>query len=235
MQVTPGGVRSLGRWPRWLALAALALPAAAQGRTVEDEQIWLNATVMQTQENGFAWFAEVQPRFTEGAQHLRQLILRPAVGYRLSPAVTVYAGYAHVDLPRRGPDRNEDRFFAQLSWIMAKPGDATLSSRTRIEHRQVSSGDDVGWRARAMLRYVDPLGAPERTRLLVSAEGFVAFDDTDWGATAGFDQLRSFAGVEVPIGGRNTLELGYLNQFVNDPGGQERMNHVASAAIFIRL
>lgn len=213
--------------------AALSAPAAAA--TVEDEQIWANATLMGTADSGLAYFVEVQPRFADGASRMSQLILRPAIGWRLSPKVTAYAGYAHIALPiENGADRNEERFFGQISWTVGKVAGGTLSSRSRIEHRRLSNGDDTGWRLREMLRYVHPLGNPDRTRALVSVEGFAALNDTDWGANGGFDQLRSFAGVEVPIGGKSTLELGYLNQAVNDPGRRIRMNHVASVAIFIR-
>ncbi len=69
----------------------------------------------------------------------------------------------------------------------------------------------------------------------MSSELFWALNDTDWGARSGFDQVRSFGGVEVPVGGKSTLELGYLNQTINDPGGQRRMNHGVSIAAFIRL
>ena len=219
-----------------LAAIALTIAAPAAAATVEDEQVWLNATVMQTTKGGFAWFAEVQPRIGNGVSRMQQLILRPAIGWRLSDKVTAYGGYAHVALPiEDGPDRNEERFFGQVSWTMGPVGGGTLSSRSRVEHRRLSNGRETGWRLREMLRYVHPIGAPQRTRALVSLEGFAALNDTDWGARAGFDQLRSFAGVEVPIGGKSTLELGYLNQAINDPARRIRMNHVASLAVFLRL
>jgi hypothetical protein len=215
------------------ALLAIAAPAAAE--TVQDEQVWVNATLMQTTRSGFAYFIEVQPRFGDGAGRLSQLLLRPAIGWRLSGKVTVYGGYAHVVSPvENGTDRNEERLFGQLSWTVGEVAGGTLSSRSRIEHRRLSDGNDTGWRLREMLRYVRPLRSAEKMRALVSLEGFAALNDTDWGAKAGFDQLRSFAGVEVPIGGKSTLELGYLNQAINDPGRRLRMNHVASLAIFIR-
>jgi hypothetical protein len=216
-----------------LAASLLACPAAAA--TVEDEQVWINGTVMQTLNSGLAYFVEVQPRFGNGAGQLSQFLLRPAIGWKLSGKVTAYAGYAHVATPvDDAADRNEERLFGQVSWTIGPIGRGTLSSRSRIEHRRQNNGGDTGWRLRQMLRYVHPIGAPQRIRALVSAEGFAALNDTDWGAAAGFDQVRSFAGVEVPMRGKSTLELGYLNQAINDPGRRIRMNHVASASIFVR-
>lgn len=220
-----------------LAVAALfgaASPAAA--RTVHDEQIWLNGTVIGVLPNSnVAYFLEAQPRLVDGAGRLGQLLLRPAIGWRFSGAVTAYAGYAHVVMPiEGGRDRNEERLFTQLSWTLPKMGAGTLSSRTRLEHRRLSNGDDTGWRIREMIRYVHPLGRPSAAHPLIWAEAFVALNDTDWGARGGFDQLRSFIGAEIPLPGRSTLEAGYLNQAINDPGGRSRMNHVASLTLFIR-
>ncbi len=217
-----------------------ASPAAA--RSVTDEQVWLNATVIGTLPGSkVAYFLEAQPRFTDGAGRLGQLLLRPAIGWKFSGAVTAYAGYAHVVNPvEGGRDRNEERLFAQLSWTSAgsgagpKRGAGTLSSRTRLEHRRLSNGDDTGWRLREMVRYVHPLGDPGRTRALAYGEAFVAFDDTDWGARKGFDQLRSFVGAEIPLAGKSTIEAGYLNQLVNATGGVTRVNHVLSLTLFVR-
>lgn len=217
-----------------MLLGGIAMPARAA--TVEDEQVWLNATVIGTLPgSNVAYFAEVQPRFVDGAGRLGQLILRPAIGWKFSNAVTAYGGYAHVVNPvEGGRDRNEERLFVQLSWTLPKIGEGTLSSRSRIEHRQQSNGEDTGWRLREMIRYVHPLGRPAATRLLLSTEAFVALNDTDWGARGGFDQLRSFIGAEIPLAGRSTIEAGYLNQTVNAPGGLTRMNHVASISLFVR-
>lgn len=218
-----------------LAAALLALAAPAAARTVEDHQAWFNVNVSGTTGSGFAYLAEVQPRFFENAGRLGQVDVRGAIGWRLSPSVTAYGGYVHSFLPiENGRDRNEERFFGQVSWTVGKVSGGTLSSRTRLEHRQRNNGDDIGWRFRELVRYVHPLTTPEKTRALVSFEGFVAFNDTDWGANAGFDQARTFAGVEVPIGGKSTLELGYLNQTINDPSRRIRMNHIASLQLFIR-
>lgn len=219
-----------------LTLAALLFAAVpAQAQTAEDEQLWVNLTVMKTEANGIAWFAEVQSRVGNGLTDVQQLLLRPAVGYKLSDALTVYLGYAHVVLPRADGDRNEERGFAQATWTIGKVGRGTLSSRSRLEARTLSNERDVGWRGREMLRFVHPITSPEKVRALVSAEVFVALNTTDWGARRGFDQLRSFAGVEVPIGGKNTLELGYLNQWIDDPGRASRVNHVAAISAFFRL
>lgn len=205
-------------------------------RTTQDEQLWVNLTAMGAVSGKLVYFAEIQPRMGDGVSRLDQLLLRGAVGWKLSPSLTVYQGYAHVVLPvDGGRDVNEERSFQQLNWVMGKPWGGELSSRTRLEQRWRSDGDDMGWRLREMLRYEKPLKpGSHAVNALIYGEGFVALNDTDWGAKGGFDQLRSFVGAELGLGGASTAEIGYLNQWINQRGGNARVNHVASVTLFFR-
>lgn len=211
-----------------------ASPAAAETR--EDEQVWVNLTAMGAIAGDVVYFAEIQPRMGDGVSRLDQLLLRGAVGLKLSPSVTVYQGYAHVVVPTEGgKDVNEERSFQQLNWAMGKPWGGELTSRTRLEQRWRSDGGDTGWRLREMLRYEKPLKPGTNTvNALVYAEGFLALNDTDWGARGGFDQLRSFVGVELGVKDATTVELGYLNQVIDQTRGRTRVNHAASVSLFFR-
>jgi len=86
-----------------------------------------------------------------------------------------------------------------------------------------------------MLRYEKPLKrGSQAVNALVYAEAFVALNSTNWGAKAGFDQIRSFVGSELKLMGKSTAEIGYLNQYIDRGGRQARMNHVASITLFFR-
>lgn len=218
-------------------LALLALSAApVRAATSEDEQFWLNLTSMGSIKGKLVYFAEIQPRAGDGVSRIDQALFRGALGWKLSPSVTLYQGLAHVVVPvDGGQDVNEERGFQQLNWTMGNPWGGELSSRTRLEQRWRSDGDDMGWRLREMLRYEKPLRAgSEALNALVYAEVFVALNDTDWGARGGFDQLRSFIGAELGLPGASTLEVGYLNQLINQRGGDTRVNHVAAVTLFFR-
>jgi hypothetical protein len=218
-----------------IAFLLASVPSLAAAGPIEDQQIWVNVTAIGSLKDRLIYFAELQPRTGDGAERVSQVLLRGALGWQFSKAVSLYGGYAHVESPvRNGPDTNEERFFTQLTWQMGTVAGGSVSTRTRLEHRRLSTGGETGWRVRSMLRYVHPITRPDAPRALVWAEPFVAFNDTDWGARSGFDQLRSFAGLEVPLPGKSTIEVGYLNQAVNAAGPRNRMNHVASLTIFIR-
>ena len=221
-----------------LSLSALAscLGAPAHAETSQDEQFWLNLTSMGSIKDDLVYFAEIQPRVGDGISRIDQALFRGAIGWKFSPSVTLYQGFAHIVVPvEGGKDVNEERSFQQINWTLGKPWAGELSSRTRLEQRWRSDGDDMGWRLREMLRYEKPLNpGSDALNALVYAEGFVALNDTDWGVRGGFDQLRSFIGAEVGLPGASTLEVGYLNQVINQRGGDTRVNHVASVTLFFR-
>lgn len=221
---------------RILVPAAIAIlsatPALAQTR--EDERLWINLTATGSIGDKLLYFAEVQPRLRDGGGELDQLLLRPAIGWKLNNTLSLYQGYARVvNNPASGADRFEDRSFQQANIGVGKVGPGALSFRLRMEQRWLNDGNDTGWRARAMTRYALPL-SEGGTKLLGWAEPFLALNDTDWGARKGFDQLRSFIGVELPAGGKSTVELGYLNQWIDRPAGARDVNHTLSVTVFVR-
>ena len=196
-----------------LTAALMLVGAPASAETSQDEQFWLNLTSMGSIKDDLVYLAEIQPRVGDGVSRIDQALFRGAIGRKFSPSVTVYQGFAHIVAPvEGGKDVNEERSFQQLNWTFGKPWAGELSSRTRLEQRWRSDGNDMGWRLREMLRYEKPLEPnSDALNALVYAEGFVALNDTDWGARDGFDQLRSFIGAEVGLPGASTLEVGYLN------------------------
>ncbi len=210
------------------SLALCGTPAAAQTR--EDEQVWINVTAMGSIKDRLIYFAEVQPRVGDGVSRLEALLLRPAIGYQVTRRLALYMGYAHVE---EGPaDRDEERLFQQATWTVPGLRSGELQSRTRLEQRWRSDGRDMQWRLRQMVRYEHEI--VPRVAALGSAEAFFAFNKPDWRPRSGFDQLRSFAGAEIRLKGRSTIEAGYLNQLIDLPGRAKQVNHVASIALFVR-
>lgn len=218
------------------AALSFSCSGEALAETRHDEQIWINLTAMGPISGKLVYFGEFQPRIGDGASRTVTAIMRGAIGWKLSPAVTVYQGYAHVVQPvAGGRDVNEERGFQQISWNIGKPWGGELSSRTRLEQRWRSDGDDMGWRLREMLRYEKALKpGTHGPSALVYSELFVALNDTDWGARGGFDQVRNFVGLEIPVKGATTIEAGYLNQWIDQGAGRSRMNHAAAISLWVR-
>jgi Protein of unknown function (DUF2490) len=239
MTQTPKGRRAPIWYATILAGAAslAASPVAAQ--TLHDEQMWVNLTAMGSIKGRLVYFAEAQGRGGVGPRDFRQLLLRPAIGWRLSDKVTAYLGYARVETGTSDTlSTHEDRLFQQLNAPLFQIGSAAVTSRTRLEERWRNDGDEMGLRLRQMFRVAAPLATPPKgrpVRALAWSETFIGLNNTDWAAKSGFDQQRSFIGVEAPILDKSTIELGYLNQIVKRPSGGQRMNHILSITVFFRL
>lgn len=221
--------------PLIAAILAMLLPAAAHAE--EDTQAWGAAIAQGTVKgDAFVWL-EAQWRLTDDASRTGQVILRPAAGIRFAPDSTALAGYAYIrSTPEGGAATNEHRLWQQVQLPLVRDGDGRplVISRTRLEQRMVQGRDDTGWRLRQFVRVQVPLNPDGSVQAVGYTEAFVALNDTDWGARAGFDQWRNFVGIGVPLSRRLRMEPGYLNQRIFRPG-EDRTNHIVNATLFYRL
>jgi hypothetical protein len=207
----------------------LALPCPAFAAE-EDLQAWTAATAtIGTGGRTVVWM-EAQLRLRDEGARVGQVLLRPAVGYRLGATETAFLGYAYVQTAvADGPDTREHRVWQQLSFRALGDGAGpTITGRTRLEQRMVEGADDVGLRLRQMVRITAPLSG--RARAVGWAEGFAGLGATTWGQPAGFDRLRTFAGIALPLGKGASLEPGYMNEWIARKGA-DRVNHIASLTI----
>ncbi len=222
-------------------LAGLAWAPIASADTDNDFGAWGAVQAQgsfvnsELEQNRWLWWMEGQVRLFNDASRFGQSIIRPGVGYKLSDHISIWSGYAWIYTSPLGKDDiDEHRIWQQLSW-----GDAyswgNLATRTRLEQRFVSSGNDTGWRFRQLLKYTHPI-ISNRVYLSVWDEVFVNINNTDWGANSGFGQNRAFAGIGIFIDPKHQyrFEFGYLNQFINREKSTNQMNHVISASLFIR-
>lgn len=219
-----------------LAMAASAvLPAAAYAQK-EDVQQWTLLAATGRVAGDVVVYAEIQPRVTDDVGRFGQLLARPAIGAQLSRDGQLLVGHAYVrtePLGRRATD--DHRAWQQVLWTAARSaGGFTLTSRTRLEQRTAEGFDDLGWRLRQQVRAQAPIRRGGKLQAIAWTEPFYSLDSTDWGRRRGFDQVRTFIGLGVPITTGLTAEPGYLNQTVFRRG-EDRVNHVANLTLFYRF
>ena len=222
-------------------------------------RIWIPAAVAllaaapahaQTEQNGQAWFAvnavtalsdkvdatlELHTRVDDSLTGLTQLLVRPSVSYKLNPNLALTAGYLFFRHdPEAGRTTNEHRVWEQIGYtILSRPDGLRLTGRTRLEQR-FREGGDTGWRVRQQVRVEAPLHTASKVNAVVWNEAFFGLNDTGWGPRAGFDQTRTFVGLNLPLIDRVRLEPGYLNQLIARPG-PNAMNHVLAVNFNVRL
>lgn len=189
-------------------------------------------------DTGLDFWMEGQGRFNDDSSRFNQGIVRAALGYRLTPRMTIWAGYGFI--PNNPPNRRdnviEHRAFQQLTWQPENPIHGfSLSSRTRLEQRTVEGFSELGWRFRQLVKLTHPLHGSASLYWSFWDELFVNFDDTDWGANGGVDQNRAFAGVGLKVASKTNLEIGYMHQFVNRERRDDAHNHILSITVLHRF
>lgn len=210
-------------------LAMLAMPAQA---AEEETQAWQQLLVTAPVRDGVTLTMEVQNRLFDDASDYGQLLLRPSIGFRVFDKTTFSVGYAYVNTDIEGrPVTHEHRAWQQLAFPIMAAGPIQITGRTRLEERTFEHADDVGWRLRQQIRFTMPLDN-SGIKAVAWTEGFFAFNDTDWGAISGFDRMRNFVGLNIPLAEKMTLEPGYLNQYVNR-SGEDKIDHTLSVTLSV--
>lgn len=194
-----------------LALIALAfaVPVAAQQ---QDEQVWLQVNTNVPVADRWRMTLEQIARFGERAEGLYQTEFGGLIGYKLTPRVELGGGYRKVGFHNGNTAPNEDRLRQQ---VVATFGPVT--TRLRVDELFLSTGGEVGFRVRPLLRYSRPVG--NRLAVFVSHESFFLPNSTRWGQRAGYERMRNLIGVTVPVGRQVAADIGYLNQYRFARGG----------------
>jgi hypothetical protein len=213
--------------------ALLARTAGAE--TIDDGGLWLAVFAQgDVHQDGAArelkWWFDGHSRFLDDADGFNQSIFRPGLGISLTDRTTLWAGYGWIHTsPLAGPDFEEHRIWQQTTWS-GECEPLSFALRSRLEERFLETGDDVGFRFRQLVRAQHNLLAAERITLVAWDELFLNLNDTDWGAQTGFDQNRLFLGFGwrfYPDASWRT-EIGYLNQYIDNPAAPNRSNHILS-------
>lgn len=172
--------------------------------------------------NGQARFFDDFGRFSQG-------LIRLMPGYQIHKNIGVYMGYTWVptDLPNRA-DVYEHDINQAVSWGIPQDW-GRFSGRTMLEERFIEQQNQVGVRIRQQFRADYPIMAlDKRFKLIVWDEAFFNLNTVNWGAAAGFDQNRAFAGFgwQFDKAGHYTLELGYMNLYLNHDTKADYMSHL---------
>jgi len=190
----------------FVALAAAAIPAHAQS-----VQPWPGIVVTKPLGDGWIGSVEVIGR-AGGDERQSQFEGRFQLGHTLGRSVTVWAEWVHVaNFVPRASNTVEDQAVEQLNWAIGSVGSVRFATRSRLEQRFLSNLPGTNWRFRQQLRAVYATGGAKSVGLVLWSEPFLALNRTP-GQHHTLDQLRTFAGVTVPVTHTLDFEVGYLNQ-----------------------
>jgi hypothetical protein len=135
-------------------------------------------------------------------------IVRPGLGYRLSPTTSLWGGYAYIGAfaDGDGDDVTEHRAWQQILH-QDTLGPLLFQFRGRVEQR-FRPDESPALRLRALARANVALWRGGPLAFASWNETFVAVGRTSWGSPAGFDQNRLFLGLALAAG-QVRVEAGY--------------------------
>lgn len=207
----------------------------AASETIQDFRLWTPVYVNFPISGPVKGYLEANPRFSDDASQINQLLLRPAVGYQLTPTISLWQGYAWV-ANYQPSYTQEHRIFQQLIYNN-KFSTFTLFSRSRLEERWIQHAIGTAVRARTMLRGTFPLPASPALAIAVYDEIFVNLNTIRQGPEAGFEQNRFFLGLNYTFSANLNVDAGYQLQIINTPlsGTVNQANHILLLQFFINL
>jgi hypothetical protein len=212
-----------------LALVA-ALAPAAHAQTTRGNAVW--AGLLATQDltpgpRGPSLWLDVHGRREESGTNV---LVRPAVGYRIMPWLAVYAGYAWTpSFPDDAERFDEHRLFEQVIVSHGFAHGLSVQSRSRFEHRFAEGSDEVAHRFRQFVR-LGWMHADHPIGVVVWDELFVGFRGAEWGAASRYDQNRFFVGPVFRIAPWARVEPGYL--LVHLDRANDRFVHAVAVNFF---
>lgn len=216
----------------WLGLV-VPTPALADS----DPQIWLTNSATIGLSRKFAVSEEIIARFSDRRNGLYEIENSLLLGYRLTPKITLWAGYTHDPLYEGGRFTvMEHRLRTQVTFDnIAKIGPGMLSLRLRAEQRWREGINETAVRVRPFARYAVPLDRDRRTVLHITHESFIDLNRSSFQRVAGEERMRNLVAIRTAVSRRVGLEVGYLNQYGFVPGRQDSADHVASFAVNLSL
>lgn len=218
----------------WLRLPLLACTALLAAPAMADDfQQWTSWSVGKALGS---WEATLDGTFytVDDLGHPGDIEVRGLLMKRVGRGVKLGGGYTWVKArPLNGFNGTEHRIVEQLNADLATGSWGSLASRTRLEQRFLPGGDRPGHRLRQQLRYSIAAGPGAAAKLVLQSELYMLLNDAGVGPGAGINQLRSAAGVQLPLADGFTIEPAYLNQTIFQ--GNRRTNHVFALSLALRL
>ncbi len=194
-----------------IGVAIICMPHVVSAAD-DDFGVWsvLNATDAFHTESGpsrWRYWIDAQARYFDLGSGVNQYLVRPAIGYQLGGSVQVWAGYARFrSRNRSGAVADENRTWQQVNWTVGQWLGGTVTMRTRLLQRNLSTGDDTGLVLRFLAKYTRPIGDNGKKSLIIGVEPFFDLRDTDWGGDDGILQNRVSVGVGWPVRENLTIE-----------------------------
>lgn len=177
----------------------------------------------------------------------QQLMLRPAVNYQLNKKISLSGGYGFVDTFPYGDAPvaakfPEHRLFEQVI-VNQRIKKLDFQNRFRLEQRNLGtmarqpdgSFERIGWRYENRVRYMLRTNIPLSKKNYIGLYNEIMFNFGKNVANNVFDQNRAYIAYGREFGRDTRLELGFLEQTLQQRSGLIENNHTLQIAIYSKI
>lgn len=172
------------------------------------------------------YYMDGQLRFIKRSDIFDQTIGNLGIGYQSKADLSLWLGGTWVltNDPIEGPE-HEYRVWQQANWRALTQPRFTLDTRTRFEQRKDEDAEEWALRLRHKETMTVPISRFKGYSLVLADEIFFNINHPQWiNNNQIIDQNRASIGIAIPASKKNTLEVGYLNQYlIRDPN---QMYHI---------
>ncbi|KJV05127.1 DUF2490 domain-containing protein [Methylocucumis oryzae] len=211
-----------------------SLPFVPVADATDDRQTWVSSTY-QTDFGGSRYlaFLELAPRFNQDSSEFNQFIIRPLLGYKITPKLQLWLGYTwqgeYSDNNGVGFDNATHDLMQQVQWIENISPALNLQYRFRLEQRFFADADS-GHRMRHRLRLQYTLPGTQ-AYLIGIDELFIYLNSLNYSSRESFvqpglNQNRAYAGIGYKFSPHFNVDTGYQLQYVNNFKGSDTYNSI---------
>ncbi len=208
------------------------MPSVVQAQPNDSWASWLSTTY-QTDFNNSRYLAslELAPRSRDNSSQFSQFIIRPLMGYKVTPKLQLWLGYTwqgEYDSSVKFENATQD-LMQQVQWADDITPEIDFQYRLRLEQRFFADADTGHrMRHRVRLQYSVP---GSNTYLVAADELFIHLNSLDDSPRAhsvqpGINQNRAYAGIGYKLSPTINLDTGYQFQYINHFGVPDFFNHI---------
>lgn len=209
-------------------LISLLLSIDVKAEIERDDRLWITYQADYALRERLKAILQVQPYWREEMTHRDQITLRTGVLWIANETTHIGGGYAYnLAFTETHQTAHEQRLWEELGILIYAHNGLNIQERTRLEHRQFEHKGELATGVRQLIKVTYPLNG--NVKLSISDELYFNLNTTSR-LSSGFDQNRLFVGVLSPVTSNITLEVGYLNQYVNGLTA-DRVNHVLALSM----
>lgn len=211
-------------------MTALVLSANAHATTpTTDFQTWIPININVKLTEQLRGFLEFQPRVGNDNSHLTSMMIRPALGWAVTPKATLWVGYlASIDSTSVTSNHYviENRAWQGFTWKdTANEKQFIWEVRNRLEERFLPHNSDPSIRWRTRIRVEQLIPDHTNWSIIASEEFFINLNDNSYNRQlqSGMQQNRAYLGFGYRFAPEFQIETGFLHQHVwkKSPSGDQ--------------